>query len=133
MKVNYIEALQFSVFHSGKGIFETTPIVESISFKRLIEIYCSKFVQEKTIELQTAINESQTNVRELKNKLPFYTTNGSFTERNNASLINHNDNLIALDIDGLTEAGAIEVKAILSKQPSTILATISPRLKGVKA
>jgi hypothetical protein len=135
MRTNYIEALHFSVFHSSKGIFETTPIVESISFKRLIEIYCSKFVQDKTIELQKAIKEDKEGkeVRELKNHLPFYTTNGSFKERNNSSIVEHNDHLIALDIDGLTEAAAIEVKAILSKQPSTILASISPRLKGVKA
>jgi hypothetical protein len=134
MRLNYIETLSFSVFHSDKGIFETNPKINNISFTRLLEIYQSPFVKEKTLELRKAIlNGTPTEQRALKNKLPFYTTNGSFTERNNASISQHNENLIALDIDGLTELEAIQVKEILSKHESTLLAAISPRLKGVKA
>jgi len=134
MKSNYIETLSFSVFHSDKGIFETNPKINNISFTRLLEIYQSPYVKEKTLELRNAIlNGTPSDQRTLKNKLPFYTTNGSFTERNNASISHHNENLIALDIDGLTEAEAIQVKEILSKHESTLLTAISPRLKGVKA
>jgi hypothetical protein len=109
MRLNYIETLSFSVFHSDKGIFETNPKINNISFTRLLEIYQSPFVKDKTLELRKAIlNGTPTEQRALKNKLPFYTTNGSFTERNNASISQHNENLIALDIDGLTESEAIQ-------------------------
>ena len=31
MRLNYIETLSFSVFHSDKGIFETNPKINNIS------------------------------------------------------------------------------------------------------
>jgi hypothetical protein len=130
MRLNYIETLSFSVFHSDKGIKETYPKREKISFQELLDIYQSEEVKEKTQILRDAPEGEK---KELKNKLPTFTPHGAFLKRNNTSIKHHNENLIVLDIDGLTEAEAVKVKEILSKHSSTLLATISPRGKGVKA
>jgi hypothetical protein len=131
-KTNHIETLRFSVFYSDKGIFETKP-KESVSIERLMLIYKSQFLQEKTLELREAISTGdEDRVTTLKNKLPFFTPNGSFDIRKNESINVHNDHLIALDIDGLTEMEAEQVKSTLSNQPSVLMTAISPRKKGVK-
>lgn len=131
-KTNHIETLRFSVFYSDKGIFEIKP-KETVSIERLMLIYKSQFLQEKTLELREAIvTGDEERVTTLKNKLPFFTPNGSFEIRKNDSVNVHNDYLIALDIDGLTEMEAEQVKLTLSNQPSVLMTAISPRKKGVK-
>jgi len=95
-----------------------------------LDIYQSEEVKEKTQILRDAPEGEK---KELKNKLPTFTPHGAFLKRNNTSIKHHNENLIVLDIDGLTEAEAVKVKEILSKHSSTLLGTISPHGKGVKA
>jgi len=124
-------SLKFSLFfETGKGIESVVP-KKTINFKELLDVYKSAYLIDKTTELRNETNESKR--KELKKHLPFITTAGVFTYRNSKNIVHHNDRLIALDVDNLTEQTAIDVKAILAKQPSVLLASISPRGKGVKA
>jgi hypothetical protein len=126
-----MENLKFSLFfETGKGIESVVP-KKTINFKDLLDVYKSAYLIDKTTELRNETDESKR--KELKKQLPFITTAGVFTYRNSKNIVHHNKGLIALDIDNLTELTAIDVKAILAKQPSVLLASISPRGKGVKA
>ncbi|MEY3499297.1 MAG: VirE N-terminal domain [Bacteroidota bacterium] len=126
-----MEDLKFSLFlDKQKGIESVVP-KKTIGFKELVEVYKSAYLIDKTAELRSETNEAKR--KELKKHLPFITSSGCFTYRNSKNIIHHNKSLIALDLDNLTEDTAIDVKAILAKQPSVLLASISPRGKGVKA
>jgi len=126
-----LEQITFSLFYDvKKGIFTTTP-KQQITFSRLTEIYTSDFVKHVTKELQNANEVDKT---ELKKQLPFITPYGTFAPTRKKDNIEHfNSSLIALDIDSLTTYEARQVKDILSSNESTLLCSISPRGKGVKA
>ena len=126
-----MENLKFSLFlDKHKGIESVVP-KKTIDFKELLDVYKSAYLIDKTTELRNETDEAKR--KELKKQLPFITSSGCFTYRNSKNIIHHNKSLIALDLDNLTEDTAIDVKAILAKQPSVLLASISPRGKGVKA
>jgi hypothetical protein len=126
-----MENLKFSLFlDKQKGIESVVP-KKTINFKELLDVYKSAYLIDKTTELRNETNESKR--KELKKHLPFITTAGVFTYRNSKNIVHHNERLIALDLDNLTELTAIDVKAILAKHPAVLLASISPRGKGVKA
>ena len=126
-----MENLKFSLFlDKQKGIESVVP-KKTINFKELLDVYKSAYLINKTAELRNETDEAKR--KELKKQLPFITTAGVFTYRSSKNIVHHNDRLIALDLDNLTEQTAIDVKAILAKQPSVLLASISPRGKGVKA
>lgn len=126
-----MEQMKFSLFlDKQKGIESVVP-KKTIDFKELVEVYKSAYLIDKTAELRNETNEAKR--KALKKELPFITSSGTFTYRNSKGIVHHNSNLCALDIDNLTEQTAIEVKAILAKNPAVLLATISPRGKGVKA
>ena len=125
-----MENLKFSLFlDKQKGIESVVP-KKTIDFKELVEVYKSAYLIDKTAELRNETNEAKR--KALKKELPFITSSGTFTYRNSKGIVHHNSNLCALDIDNLTEQTAVEVKAILAKNPAVLLATISPRGKGVK-
>lgn len=125
-----MENLKFSLFlDKQKGIESVVP-KKTIDFKELVEVYKSAYLIDKTAELRNETNEAKRTA--LKKELPFITSSGTFTYRNSKGIVHHNSNLCALDIDNLTEQTAVEVKAILAKNPAVLLATISPRGKGVK-
>ena len=125
-----MENLKFSLFlDKQKGIESVVP-KKTIDFKELVEVYKSAYLIDKTAELRNETNEAKR--KALKKELPFITSSGTFTYRNSKGIVHHNSNLCGLDIDNLTEQTAIEVKAILAKNPAVLLATISPRGKGVK-
>ena len=126
-----MENLKFSLFlDKQKGIESVVP-KKTINFKDLLDVYKSAYLIEKTAELRNETDESKR--KELKKQLPFITTSGVFTYRNSKNIVHHNDRLIAVDVDNLTEQTAIDVRTILSKHPAVLLASISPRGKGVKA
>ena len=129
--IDIVNSLNFSLFYDvKKGIFTTTPN-KQITFKRLTEIYTSDFVKHITKELQ---NANEVDKAELKKQLPFITPYGTFAPtRKKDNIVHFNSSLIALDIDSLTIPEARQVKEILSSNESTLLCSISPRGKGVKA
>ena len=71
--------------------------------------------------------------QQLKLKQPFITPYGTFSYRENKSILHHNCFLVALDIDKLTTEQAAAVIAILIQNESCTLCYISGSQKGVKA
>jgi hypothetical protein len=123
--------VKFSLFHDPqKGIFNTTP-ERVIDFNELIQIYNSDRLKQLTESIQKAKTDEEK--KSLKMGLPFITPNGTFSYRNSDNLIEHNSNLVALDIDELTTESAKRVKSELSKSDACLLVAISPRQRGVKA
>lgn len=123
--------LRFSLFYDKeKGIFETTPH-KQITFNDLVDIYQSDWLRIRTNYLLEAATDEER--QERKKELPFITPYGTFTQRNNSSIEHYNSRLIALDIDGLTPNTATAICKHLATIPATMLSTISPRQKGVKA
>lgn len=123
--------LRFSLFYDKeKGIFETTPH-KQITFNELVDIYQSDWLRIRTNYLLEAATDEER--QERKKELPFITPYGTFTQRNNNSIEHYNSKLIALDIDGVSDAAAKAICFHLGKLPCTLLSTISPRQKGVKA
>jgi len=121
---------EFSLFfNTEKGLFNCTPY-KTINLKRLFEIYQSPYLITKSKELSQASDEDK---KVIKSQLPYITYSGTFSYRNNESLISYNSSLLPLDIDGLSIEEAIKVQKILSEQPGCVMSIISPRGKGVKA
>jgi hypothetical protein len=105
--------------------------MQTISLQRLFDIYQSPYLQEKSIELSTATDEQKVKI---KSQLPFITYSGTYSYRNNESILYYNDNLLPLDIDNLpSKQDAIDLQFHLSLQPGCVMSCVSPRGKGVKA
>lgn len=122
--------LQFSFFYdTEKGIKNTTPKAAK-DFKQLIAIYKSSKLEQLTKELQNASKEDKPRI---KLQLPFFTPYGTFSQRNNESILHHNSNIVALDFDGLDSPNTKKLKRKLTINKSVLLACISPRGNGVKA
>jgi hypothetical protein len=120
--------MEFSYFIGGSKIVKPTAIY---SFKDLIELYKTNFIKDLTTQMRICSDPVQKAI--LKNKQPFVTPYGTFTYRENKSIIHHNSNLVAFDFDKMDRAEAIKLKAKLSINKSCMLATISGSGKGVKA
>lgn len=69
----------------------------------------------------------------LKAKLPYFTPYGSFSYRNNNSILSYNKNILAVDIDNIPDAEVLIVLNIIKSNKACILAYISAKGKGVKA
>ena len=121
-----------------KGGAKSTIPNGKIDFKELIRLFT------KDEEIKSIINSvrvlkadgKEEEAKAEKNKLPYVTTSGEFTYRNNESLIKDTYTwLAAIDIDE-DENPNLDFNACLEKvkaHPSTLLALISPRGKGIKA
>ena len=124
--------LTMSLFYDkSKGLFSTEP-KENINLQRLIQIYQSDFVKEKTQGLLSE-NISHQDKQELKKQLPFITPYSCSSYRSKENVFHLNSNIICLDFDNLYQKEARLLKHHLSQNESTILTAISPRQKGVKA
>jgi len=122
---------EFSLFfNTKKGLNNTTPL-GSIDLKRLIEIYKSNYLKRKSKELFKAKTDEEK--QRIKSFLPYITPTGSYSYRNNESILSYNSSLLPLDIDELSKEDAVECQYILSMQRGCILSIISPRGGGVKA
>ena len=123
-------SLRFSFYYDEKkGVYNTTPLAE-IDFAQLVKIYKSERLAAATKKLQNAPIEQRD---ELKKLLPYITPHGCFESRRNDKITWHNENLVCLDIDGLNLEELEDVLTALKKNRSTLLAAVSPKMKGVKA
>ena len=121
---------EFSLFFdTQKGLNNTTPL-GYINLKRLFEIYKSNYLKTKSKELFKASDEEK---QEKKAKLPYITPTGTFSYRNNESILSYNSSLLVLDIDDLSKEEARDCQYILASQRGCVLSIISPRGEGVKA
>lgn len=131
MKRTKPQEWEFSLFYNTtKGLSNCHP-QQTISLQRLFDIYQSPYLQDKSIELSTATDEEK---EKIKSQLPYITYSGVYSYRNNESILQYNNNLLALDIDKLpTKQDAIDLQFHLSLQQGCIISCVSPRGKGVKA
>lgn len=117
-----------SLFIGGKK--EVSP-KGHISVSDISKIARSKQQQEltgKTIAEPDPIKQQH-----LKAKSSFITPYGTFSYRNNESIITHNYNMVAFDFDGMKTSEVLELMSILTANVSCIICFKSPRQKGVKA
>jgi len=63
---------------------------------------------------------------------PYITPYGTFSERNNNSIVSFNSNLVALDYDKLTPSELDYLSMYWELQPNTVLCLISPSGNGLK-
>lgn len=131
MKKNTFKEWEFSLFFDPKRGIKAVVPKESIDLKRLISIYKSPHIKEKSEEVTKCTCEFEKAFKKLQ--LPFITPTGVYHYREGASCLSYNSSLLPLDIDNLTKEDAVIVQSILSTQQGCILATISPRGEGVKA
>ena len=131
MKRSNPQEWEFSLFYNtSKGLSNCFPI-HTISLQRLFDVYQSPYLQEKSIELSTATDEEKVKI---KSQLPFITYSGTYSYRNNESILHYNGNLLPLDIDKLpTKQDAIDLQFHLSLQQGCVISCVSPRGFGVKA
>ena len=125
--------LKFSLFHSDKGLKDCKPKQE-INFDRLIEVYNSSYVKQKSLEILAETDKDKKAI--IKRSLPYFSAYGVFKYKNNEpeNLEHFNNNMIAIDIDGLENSKTtFEVFDIIKRQFGVYYATISPRGLGVKA
>lgn len=127
-----MKELKFSLFYDPiKGIYNSKPYKE-IDLSKLIEIYQSDFVKTITLKIQSELDREKQ--KKLKNELPSFTPDGTFfPNRSRKTIVHHNNQVIAIDVDGIGEKNAIDLRNKLSSKDGCIICTVSPRKKGVKA
>lgn len=127
-----MKEIKFSLFYDPKkGIFNSKPYKE-INLDQLIKIYRCDWIERVTNTLQSELDPKKQS--ELKNKLPSFTPYGTFSpNRSNETIVHHNNQLIAFDVDGIGYQKAIDLRKKLSSKDGCIMCTISPRKEGLKA
>ena len=131
--MNTIKKLQFSVFEplNGKYGAEQTRVTGKLNFQGLIQYF--KSPHNKKLSLAILNEKDKDKKIELKSQQTYFTASGTFSYRENASILHHN-NLISIDIDDLSGVEeALKIKQKLADHKSTLFTTLSTRGKGVKA
>lgn len=119
---------KFSLF---KGGIKAVIPKRDIHNDGLVRLLQSAKLKELTSRIIAA--ETEEEKQELKLQLYFITPYGTFSYRENKSIIEHNSHILALDFDKMTAKQVARLTAILSKNKSCILCFKSARQKGVKA
>lgn len=109
------EELKFSLFwRKGDNTKNTTPL-RDITFSKLTDIIKSEKLKNFP-----------------KIERPYFTPYGTFTKRNNESLVHFNKNIIALDYDNLTPEQLDYVRLYWKFQKNTLISLVSPSGNGFK-
>jgi len=125
--------LRFTVFDARNGVsgaLQTRP-TRTFNFNELLDYYNSP----ENKELCQAILNAPTPEakKKLKAKQSYYTPYGTFSYRENKSILEKN-NIVSIDIDELKDKQeAIAVRNKLAEHPSILFALLSTRGEGVKA
>lgn len=123
-----MEKLKFSLF-VGNGIYNTDPKRE-INFKQLVEILESDQLKLLSKQIRDCLDPKIR--KSLKMQLPYITTYGTFTKRNNDSIVHFNNNLVAFDFDDLDLDSIDFIKSKCRKSSNVLYCGKSPRSNGVK-
>ena len=125
--------LQFSVFEPLNGKFGATQTrpTRTFNFNELLDYYNSPENKELC---QAILNAPNQDIKDaLKAKQSYYTPYGTFSYRENKSILEKN-NIVSIDIDELKDKKeAIEIRNKLAEHPSILFALLSTRGEGVKA
>lgn len=107
--------IKFSLFwREGDNTKNTTPRKE-ITFMELVDIVKSKWLRDLP-----------------KIERPYITPYGTFTQRNNESIVHFNSGIIALDYDKLSTDKLKYLKLYWKAQRNTLLSVVSPSGNGLK-
>ena len=130
---NIKKELRFTVFDARNGVsgaLQTKP-TRTFNFNELLDYYNSPENEKLCKAILNASSPEAKN--KLKAKQSYYTPYGTFSYRNNKSILQHNS-IVSIDIDDLKDKKeAIEIRNKLAKHPSILFALLSTRGKGVKA
>ena len=125
--------LRFTIFDALNGVsgaLQTRP-TRTFNFNELLAYYNSKENKELCKAILNAPNPDAK--IELKAKQSYYTPYGTFSYRENKSIIEKNS-IVSIDIDELSgKEEAIEIRNKLAEHPSILFALLSTRGEGVKA
>ncbi|TDE02728.1 BT4734/BF3469 family protein [Flavobacterium sandaracinum] len=111
------------------GGIKTVKSQKTISIDEVVSISAS--LQELTAKMIACNNPAEK--QKLKLLQPFITPYGTFSYRENKSILHYNRNIAAFDFDKLTTEQTEALKAILVKNASVLLCFISGSQHGVKA
>jgi hypothetical protein len=113
--ISFKDQLKFSLFWREGDNTKTTLPRKEILMEELVKIIRSPWL--KSIP---------------KIERPYITPYGTFTARNNSSLVSFNSDLVALDYDKLSADDLKYLSMFWELQPNTILSLISPSGNGLK-
>jgi hypothetical protein len=113
--IRFRNELQFSLFWRKGDNTKTTIPRKVIGLEELVNIIKSPWLKSLP-----------------KIERPYITPYGTFNERNNASLITFNSDLVALDYDKLNPEELNYLSMFWELQPNAILSLISPSGNGLK-
>jgi len=127
------QELRFTVFDARNGVsgaLQTKP-TRTFNFNELLDYYNSPENEKLCKAILNAPTKKIKNA--LKNKQSYYTPYGTFSYRENKSILEKN-NIVSIDIDELKDKQeAIAVRNKLAEHPSILFALLSTRGEGVKA
>lgn len=123
-----IKDIKVSLFIGGKKAVNPK---KYILLSEVSKIAMSKEQQELTYKTIAETDSEKQQI--LKAKSPFITPYGTFSYRNNESIITHNCHIVAFDFDQMQTIEVIKLISILIANKSCVLCFKSPRQKGVKA
>lgn len=105
----------FSLFYNGKDNTKNVMPCKEIDLKELVHIIQSDYLKNLP-----------------KKERPYITPYGTFSKRNNDSLITFNKDIICLDYDKLNRNQIRYMNDYYSNEPYTLLSLISPSGNGLK-
>ena len=120
--------IKVSLFVGGKKAVNPK---QHISINTISKIALSKEQQDLTSKTIAETDSEKQQI--LKAKSPFITPYGTFSYRNNESIITHNCRIVAFDFDQMQTIEVIKLISIFIANKSCVLCFKSPRQKGVKA
>ena len=125
--------LRFTVFDARNGVsgaLQTRP-TRTFNFNELLDYYNSPENEKLCKAILNATSPEAKN--KLKAKQSYYTPYGTFSYRENKSILEKN-NIVSIDIDELKDKQeAIAIRNKLAEHPSILFALLSTRGEGVKA
>ena len=123
-----LKDLNFSLFIGG--IKQVTP-KRNIELNGLVELLQSSKQKELTAKIIAAKTDAEKQALKLQSY--FFTPYGTFSYRENESIIDYNAHAVAFDFDKMEAGQVAKLIAILILNPCCVLCTKSPRQKGVKS
>jgi len=128
MDINDFISSKFSAVVGGSD--KTYIDKQNLSTADVISILLNPAIRSISAALRAEVDADKRDL--LKNKLPYITPYGSFSYRNNKSILSYNSSILAIDIDDIPE-DIDQVFNIFKNSKYCILAFTSPKGKGVKA
>lgn len=127
-KLKDLSNIKYSLFIGG--VKEVIP-KRNIELNGLVKLLQSSKQKELTAKIIAAKTDAEKQALKLQSY--FFTPYGTFSYRENESIIDYNAHVVAFDFDKMEAEQVAKLIAIFIKNPCCVLCTKSPRQRGVKA